>query len=83
MTIQCPVSLMFADMEVLSIILSILEIIIAVPLLWVAVSLVKLIKSNKDKTVGEIAGKINKMTTVVAILTITESVLLIVNIITR
>lgn len=74
---------MLFDMEDLSIILDVLKIIVGVVLLIVAVSLVKLIKSNENKTVEEIANKINKTSTAVAVLTIIESALLIVNIIIR
>ena len=70
-------------MEYISIAISILLIIIGLILTVIAVNLVKTIKNNSDKTVEKIANKINKASTAVAILTIIESALLIVNIIIR
>ena len=70
-------------MEYISIAISILLIIIGLILTAISVNLVKTIKNNSDKTVENIANKINKASTAVAILTIIESALLIVNIIIR
>lgn len=70
-------------MEMLSIVLSILSIVIAIPLLVLCVKLFSLVKSNRDKTVEEIAYKINKTTTALAIVSIIEAVVTITNIFIR
>ncbi|MGN1328166.1 MAG: hypothetical protein ACI4V4_00530 [Eubacterium sp.] len=70
-------------METLRIVLSVLSIVIVITLLVLCVKLFSLVKSNEDKTVEEIAYKINKITTALAIVSIIESALLIVNIIIR
>lgn len=70
-------------MEYISIAINVLLIIIGLILFVIAVNLFKTIKSNGDKTVEDIANKINKTLTAMAVLTIIESALIIVNIIIR
>ena len=79
--IQCPEFLMYANgefMEIISIILYVLEIIIGFVLFAVAVNLIKLIKSNVDKTVASVERDINQKTTAIAIMLIA---LMVINII--
>ena len=70
-------------MNMLSMVLSVLSVVIAIPLLVISVRLFTLIKSGENKTVEEIAGTINKATTAIAVLAVIEAALMIVKVFIR
>lgn len=67
-------------MEIISILISVLSVIVGITLFFALVNLIKLIKTNSDKTVESISDKLNKNLTAVAVLTIFEAILCAVNI---
>lgn len=67
-------------MENISILVSALSIIVGIILFFALVNLIKLIKTNSNKTVESISDKLNKNLTAVTVLTVFAVILCAVNI---
>lgn len=67
-------------MEIISILIFALIIIVGIILILASVNLIKTIQISKDKTVENIADKLNKNLIAVAVLTIAEAILGVINI---
>lgn len=67
-------------MDSISVLIFALIIIVGIILILASVNLIKTIQSNKDKTVEAVSDKLNKNLIAVAVLTIAEAVLGIINI---
>lgn len=70
-------------MGIIAVLLNALRIILGIVLLIASVNLIRTIKTNRDKTVEDVADKMNKNLIAVAVLAIAQAVLYVISVILK